>query len=385
MNPDSNCRENPARSVYLGGDITDALLDVVAPKILALKKESQEPITVYINSRGGHTDCADALVGLLQAENCEKKRPWIITAAIGKAKSAAADLLVFGDYAIAYPRAQIHFHGVRLSELKEVTVERASTYASIIAEENAKMAIRLANASIHRAVLRYAMQKSYFDAVRKAHNKPVMTDIECFAFRIFEKLKSEKIQDVIQNAYKKCEAIQAMSAHVAKKMGKTDQDKTPQAVYDVKVLKAVLDFELKHGGKKNWALDNDGLSTVIADYVLLRDFHTGEHNRSLLTMVNRFGRSFLYTEEIKEFEKMSGAPQEEREKWLWEKTAANVKLFWYFVVCIWRNLQEEENPITPSEAYWLGAVDEVVGTNLSALRKVLENQTEKPMEPAKSD
>lgn len=63
-----------------------------------------------------------------------------------------------------------------------------------------------------------------------------------------------------------------------------------------------------------------------------------------------------------------GASEEERQKWMWEKTASKVKMFWYFVVCVWRNLQEEENPLTPSEAYWLGAVDEVLGTSLSALR-----------------
>jgi hypothetical protein len=33
-----------------------------------------------------------------------------------------------------------------------------------------------------------------------------------------------------------------------------------------------------------------------------------------LRMVNRFGRSFLYPEELIEYEKISGAPQEEREE-----------------------------------------------------------------------
>jgi hypothetical protein len=145
----------------------------------------------------------------------------------------------------------------------------------------------------------------------------------------------------------------------------------------VRVLKAVLDFELKHGGKKNWSLDDEGLAAVVADYVLLRDFHMGEHNQSLAKMVKRFGISFLSPEELQEYEKISGAPQQERDDWLWGKAGAKVKLFWYFVVCIWRNLQQEENPLTPAEAYWLGAVDEVAGTHLAALRWTMENQSEK--------
>jgi hypothetical protein len=94
-------------------------------------------------------------------------------------------------------------------------------------------------------------------------------------------------------------------------------------------------------------------------------------------MIKRFGLSFLTSEQVTEFEKISGAPQEEREQWLCDKIAADVKFFWYFVVCIWRNLQEEENPLTPSEAYWLGVVDEVAGTNLKALRWTIEKSSDK--------
>ena len=376
MSPDPHCREEPARSVYLGGDITDALIDRVAPQILSLKATNLEPITVYINSRGGLTNCTDTLIGLLKAKNAENKRPWIVTAAVGKAKSAAADLLVFGDYAIAYPESQIHFHGIRLSELKEVTVERASAYASIIAEENSKMAMRLAESSIHRFVLRYAMQKSKFDEVRQLRKSPHLSDLECFAWRIFTKMKSETLNDVIQRAYRKCEAIEKMSAWVGQRSNKMKVK--GQADYDVRVLKLVLDYELKRRKAGSWSLDPDGLSEVVRDFTILKDFHGDEHNRPLRKMVKRFGRSFLSTQQLEEYEAISGSPEEEREKWLWKKTASQVKMFWYFVVCVWRNLQEEENPISPIEAYWLGAVDEVVGTKLAALRWTIENTPEKP-------
>jgi len=47
------------------------------------------------------------------------KKPRIITVAIGDAKSAAANLLALGDYAVAYPRSSIHFHGLRYPRLEE--------------------------------------------------------------------------------------------------------------------------------------------------------------------------------------------------------------------------------------------------------------------------
>lgn len=89
-------------------------------------------------------------------------------------------------------------------------------------------------------------------------------------------------------------------------------------------------------------------------------------------MVNRFGKSFLYPEQVKIFDGMSAAPQSEREEWLIAEIGDKVKMFWYFVVCMWRNLQEEENPLTAEEAYWLGIVDEVVGAKLAALRRMSE-------------
>ncbi len=42
--------------------------------------------------------------------------PTIITVVTSQAASAAADLLTFGTYALAYPDSSIMFHGGRMSE-----------------------------------------------------------------------------------------------------------------------------------------------------------------------------------------------------------------------------------------------------------------------------
>jgi hypothetical protein len=48
---------------------------------------------------------------------------------------------------------------------------------------------------------------------------------------------------------------------------------------------------------------------------------------------------------------------------------------WYFVVSLFRLLQQGEFTLTPRDAYWLGIVDEVIGaTDLPCPRLLLESQ-----------
>jgi hypothetical protein len=41
---------------------------------------------------------------------------------------------------------------------------------------------------------------------------------------------------------------------------------------------------------------------------------------------------------------------------------------WFLVISLARTLQEGEFPINPEEAYWLGLIDEIVGSKLPSLR-----------------
>ena len=46
---------------------------------------------------------------------------------------------------------------------------------------------------------------------------------------------------------------------------------------------------------------------------------------------------------------------------------------WYFMVSLCRLLQSDDFDLNPKEAYWLGLIDEVPGSDLPNLRVIFEN------------
>ena len=161
-NPDPNFRPDPNRSIFISGLIDSAQIRTVAPQILKLRSSSSSPITVYINSNGGFTNAADTIYGLLTTRDLDKQKPRIITVATGNAKSAAADLLAFGDYAYAYPHSSILFHGARYGTQDDLTAEDSLLIASSLGVTNDRIALRLAEASVQRIVLQYWFLKKQF-------------------------------------------------------------------------------------------------------------------------------------------------------------------------------------------------------------------------------
>lgn len=181
-------RANVDRSVSIFGDISDELVSRVAKDIIRFRSSGDAPITVLINSNGGLITCADFIHDLLTAPDPNGKRPRIITVAVGNAKSAAANLLALGDYAICYPNAAIHFHGVRFGEVADVTMESASTIAMQLRNRNRITASRLARAGSERLAFHYARMREGFSAIRKESDNPSLSEVECFAHALRAKL-----------------------------------------------------------------------------------------------------------------------------------------------------------------------------------------------------
>ena len=112
---DPQFRPNYDRSVTICGVIDDALAARLLPEIVKLQSISREPITVYIDSPGGDTECAKLLLDALRASDQDQSEPCrLITVALGEASSAASDMLMAGDYALAYPYSRILCHGTRI-------------------------------------------------------------------------------------------------------------------------------------------------------------------------------------------------------------------------------------------------------------------------------
>jgi ATP-dependent Clp protease, protease subunit len=55
-----------ARTIVISGEITQALAAAVTSQLLALSAESDDPITMYINSQGGHVEAGDTVHDLVR-------------------------------------------------------------------------------------------------------------------------------------------------------------------------------------------------------------------------------------------------------------------------------------------------------------------------------
>lgn len=383
VKPDPNFRPNPDRSILIHGLIDDAQVDRLAPLILKLRKDSNDPITVYINSNGGFTNCADTIFGLLKSKDLDRNSPRIITVAIGNAKSAAAFLLTYGDYAYAYKHASILFHGVRVSAAQNITVEDSYSLANSLGATNESVALRLAGASVRRLVLQFALARPNFATVRTNSANPNMTDIECFAAVLNQQLKTDWPKRAVRKSIERCLVNDRLSDFVFSKVNVEPNQSV--SVYDCNILRTILDYELDQNKNTAWRLDETGLTRVVQDYMLLRDYYLGGHTSKLESITRRFAASFLTPEEMKIYEGIQQKPKDEILKWLSDRTALRVRPFWYLVVSLWRHLLQADNPIVPKDAYYLGAVDEVIGLGEPCSRLAVEdkplNETLPPTDP----
>jgi ATP-dependent Clp protease, protease subunit len=84
-----------ARTIVISGEITQALAAGVTSQLLALAAESDDPITVYINSQGGHVEAGDTVHDLVRFVRAPVRM-------IGTGWVASAAALIY----VAVPRDQ---------------------------------------------------------------------------------------------------------------------------------------------------------------------------------------------------------------------------------------------------------------------------------------
>ncbi len=377
-------RENAGRCVFIQGRIDQQQVYRVAPEILKLRGASSDPLTVYIDSFGGDTFFADAIQSLLQAPNQDGQSCRIITVATGLAASAAADLLASGDYAIAYRDSYIHYHGTRQPTQGDLTAENAESVAKSMKQTNERFALRLARKSFRRCFFNYGNLAGEFETQRailssRQDTSDDTSDLACFARALSTRL-SAQIAELPLRALKRQHAIRRLNERVIQKAEYKDGDTL--SVTEVEVLKRVLDHKLEENAASEWLLSGGGLADVAEDFGLIIDYYFGEYRSYLAKLLPEFGDLLLNSAELEEWKVIQGKSPDERDTWLKSKVAPRLHPLWYFVVCLSRLLQQGEFGLTPRDAYWLGIVDEVIGTDdLPSPRLVLESQFSDSTEP----
>jgi len=376
-------RENPERAIHVLALINADLLARLTPQITTLRAAGGTPITVYIDSPGGSTFYADALVTLLRAPDHDGRRSHLTTVVTHRAASAAADLLISGDYAIAFPDALVHYHGTR-STADGVTVEGAHQIAGHLQSANERFALRLARRIISRLLFLLTVHRSEIDL------DPQGTDLSS-PVAVFVSLLARKLRELDPSYARIVEEARAMQLEtnalvlgVSAKVS-ADQSDTPDttpAETQARLVKALLDYELARPARpSHWSLLNGGFEELRQHFLQLADFLVGEHNQHRERLVRDYGTFMLSKDELTEYRTLS-SNTEAATKWLDEKAGPRMAEFWYFVLCLCRRLQRGENPFDAIASYWLGMVDEVLGSGLPCSRQIFETRPTTSSTPA---
>ena len=340
--------------------------------VARLRATSSDPITVYINSYGGGIRTLDIIEGILGCSDLDQKICLFITVAVGNAASAGANLLAFGNYAYAYDHSLIHFHGAQSRDLPD-TFEDASQMAAELERLNRKISRRLSYSVIGRIIFRYQSLKSEFKRKKIKEDAPELVDLHRFLHAISTRL-SPPARRLINTTYRLVKTGRALTHKILPKVVPKMGKRTSYAADDAKVLIEVLKHELSENKGKTWRLDDRGISKLTSDYFVLRDYNLGEYTSLLSDLLGIFGAEFLTPSEAKRFSKIKNG--EKKVEFLFDHAAVRLNPLWYFTVSLCRQLMRGENSLTPKNAYYLGIVDEVIGTDLPGRRSVSE-QAEK--------
>ena len=370
-------RENAERAIYLTGLIDEQLLHRLLPAINKLRALGDQPITAYVDSRGGLTYYAEQIRAALKAPNQEGNSCRLITVACSRAASAAADFLALGDYAICYPDAVVHCHGTRLPA-DEITSEKAESLAASLRSSNEGFALRLARRSFQRMAFHFANLRQEFPAIRRAAKSnhpsdPAPSDLECFAIGVHHHLSSGALKQLPREAFDHHELLQDMRKFVFEALAEENVEE-PFAKTESRILNKLIEFELSRQELNTWTFSGGGLAEVVADFSSLIDYSSGPHRHEMANHIKAFGPLFLKARDLERYtERLRGDPNKAG-KWLRTKVEPLIQPLWFFTVSMCRLLQTGEYSLTAVDAYWLGLVDEVIGQQLPTLRIIAEDQ-----------
>jgi ATP-dependent protease ClpP protease subunit len=372
--PNADYRPNPARAIHVVGLIDDAQVSRLTPQILRLQSESRDPITVYIlDSPGGVVNSMETILRLLNSSNQDFEGACqIITVVTTRAASAAADLLSSGDYAIAYPKSTILYHGIR-TPLREATAETTSLMANILRLSNDYYAMELAGKIELRFMFRFASLRGEINKFRDKVAPKIVSDLDCFLEIISGKL-SHKARKAFDRALERYKRYESLLNHVTKKTKRFEGKTLRPSQLEAARIKAIVDFEVaSNRSDSTWSFKADnGLGRIADDFFLLNEYLDTHATDRLLEWCSRYSKFAISPAESAEIEQI--ADEQARNLKMIEKVQPLLQPVWSFFIALCHALQEGENELTANDAYWLGLVDEVMGRpNLSALRLLGEH------------
>lgn len=388
---------NYKRAIFIQGELDDNLISTLTPKILDLRSNSRSPITVFIDSPGGSINAGEIIRGLLKTPDQLGKTCWINTIVTGQACSAAADLLASGDYIISYPNASIHFHGVRARK-EEITVEEIGYLQEKLLSLNKSLAVRLAVTVFDRLLLNYLKVSGQLQIVRdvlgnQLNNFNILLgdgtiDVPAFVFYLIDKVTEpckkilidcihqtgsmalivKKFQEEAENRRQLPPIVRA----VLKKSGEEEESESKMSIREeIILLNVLLADKIKEN--PSWRLTTQAFNELEQDFLQLNAMiNVGNE---LCDRLRKYFDLFMPPKDQKFFQKHTYEETVDpkiREKCdeILDRAYAKIEPLWSFSLSFCRTLSMGENPISPVDAWWLGLIDEVLGSPSLTRREI---------------
>ncbi len=402
------------RAIFINDTIDDVLVKRLTPEILLLREESDLPITVGIDSPGGSLASLDMLLALLRGPNQRVKKGEIITVVTNRAYSAAANLLAFGDYAVAMEHAKILYHDVRYSGLQDVTPDKASAAAKDLKEANEKHALKLAGRIVSRMIWNYIGLTSKFEekcnelsnVVRhlEAQLGPTVRptagtlDVISFMVTLYAELSQQSDNLIPQVAERlgnwvRMKQIVADAPTYRQKGSRTPgildgarhlyEALNPAGKSRGEILPYQEDLKLLHCltistlAEPKRISDRDFGATfaeVMHEFAVIQMMNGPAHAKEALRLMlvhqeAFFGREIINDEFFKKTDEEQAA--------ILSPVRPIAQMFWYFCALLCRELFAGDHYLTPADAQLLGLVDEVSGGgHIQSVREVYVQQLE---------
>jgi ATP-dependent protease ClpP protease subunit len=326
---DADFTPNPDRAIWVEGQLNEALMDYLRPRILELTAQNREPITVFINSCGGNSEVGEGILRLLRRTTQDDPRvSRIITVAAPKAESAAANLLSAGDWAVACLESRLLYHGARWPRELAFTSDSV-TMARTLPTLHEVAAAALARDSVRRFLSIASVHRPLFAQHRTDKGAPTLTDLECFQAILRGRL-SPTAQQVLEFAVPLSDIYNGLLLQFQKRLRRGRA-----------VTKAHLQKLMRHASiafedeRSKDDLGWDGGLGRISDYFYF------------LNAYFDFGR-------LRDWVASRAEPRTAT-----DAEADYLLQFRLLLLALCRALQEGENNISAADAVWLGLIDTV--------------------------
>jgi ATP-dependent protease ClpP protease subunit len=406
------------RAIHIDTAIDDTLLKTLTPVILKMKQESQDPITIGIDSPGGSISAMKSLLGLLQTPDQDGNQIEIYTVSTNRTYSAAASLLAFGDYSVAFPHSTILYHDVRYSGIEDVTSSKALRTARELERDNVAFSLTLANQLRRRFVWVYLDLQNEFAGIRKLYasfadkydqvfadvlptDENRVVDIVGFALTLFRKLSHPVDNEIsiqalhLLDSWMQIEKMERRLTGDSEGMGNisglvsgmnhlvteirsmesgdkelagspepTENGLSESAQKDIRLLIEVI--VRRFATNKNLDISSDGFDIIMEDYAFIKDINSDKHVNAITKLMMDNAFMFFKTEIAAELNKAKD--DDERRKIL-DPVYPQARILWLYIVLICRCLCKGEHLLTPYDAQLLGLVDEVLGGGLVESRR----------------